>query len=130
MRSAMRVCAGRRPAASKKTMTAGQGPLPSGTTTSVVQGPSGVSSWILLVVMVTVHPRGWFCEPIRSTEGDTTIGKLEGRLANLPSYGQAAVMARETAKRMEKGSEDRQRRSEALASDLREVAGALVRRLR
>ena len=39
-------------------------------------------------------------------------------------------MARETAKRMEKGSEDRQRRSEALASDLREVASALIRRLR
>ena len=39
-------------------------------------------------------------------------------------------MARETAKRAEKAGEGRQRRSEALASDLREVAGALVRRLR
>jgi DNA-binding MarR family transcriptional regulator len=39
-------------------------------------------------------------------------------------------MARETAKRAEKVSEVRQRRSETLASDLREVAGALVRRLR
>jgi DNA-binding MarR family transcriptional regulator len=39
-------------------------------------------------------------------------------------------MARETAKRAEKASEGRQRRSEALAIDLRETAGALVRRLR
>jgi DNA-binding MarR family transcriptional regulator len=39
-------------------------------------------------------------------------------------------MARETARRSEKASEDRQRRSEALASDLRELCGALVRRLR
>lgn len=39
-------------------------------------------------------------------------------------------MGRETAKRTEKGEDDRQRRSEALASDLREVAGVLIRRLR
>lgn len=39
-------------------------------------------------------------------------------------------MARETARRPEKAGEDRQRRSEALASDLREVASALIRRLR
>lgn len=39
-------------------------------------------------------------------------------------------MARETAKRAEKGREHRPRRSEALANDLREVASALVRRLR
>jgi DNA-binding MarR family transcriptional regulator len=39
-------------------------------------------------------------------------------------------MARETARHPEKTGEDRQRRSEALASDLREVAGVLIRRLR
>jgi DNA-binding MarR family transcriptional regulator len=39
-------------------------------------------------------------------------------------------MAREMAKRAERAGEDRRRRSEALANDLREVAGALVRRLR
>src|SRR5579863_4310315 len=47
----MRVCAGRRPAPSKNTMTAGHGPLPFGVTTSVVHDPSGVATWILLVVM-------------------------------------------------------------------------------
>ncbi|HEY5145519.1 MAG TPA: MarR family transcriptional regulator [Polyangiaceae bacterium] len=39
-------------------------------------------------------------------------------------------MARETAKRAEKAGEARQRRAEGLAIDLRETAGALVRRLR
>jgi DNA-binding MarR family transcriptional regulator len=39
-------------------------------------------------------------------------------------------MARETAKRPVKAAGDRPRRSEALASDLREVASALIRRLR
>jgi DNA-binding MarR family transcriptional regulator len=39
-------------------------------------------------------------------------------------------MARGTARRPETAGEDRERRSEALASDLREVASALIRRLR
>jgi DNA-binding MarR family transcriptional regulator len=80
--------------------------------------------------MATVHPRGSFCEPIRGTHRVTTIERLEVRLANQPSYGQTPAMTRETAARAEKATGDRQRRSEALAIDLREVAGALVRRLR
>src|SRR5580704_7347186 len=51
MRSAMRVCAGRRPAPSKNTMTAGHGPLPGGTTTSVVHRPSGVCICVIEVVI-------------------------------------------------------------------------------
>ncbi len=39
-------------------------------------------------------------------------------------------MTRATARRAEKGGEDRRRRAEALASDVREVASALIRRLR
>ncbi|HEX4448946.1 MAG TPA: MarR family transcriptional regulator [Polyangiaceae bacterium] len=39
-------------------------------------------------------------------------------------------MARETAKRADKAGEDRERRFAALASDLREVAGVLIKRLR
>jgi DNA-binding MarR family transcriptional regulator len=39
-------------------------------------------------------------------------------------------MAREATRRADRAGEDRGRRSEALASELRDVAGALVRRLR
>jgi DNA-binding MarR family transcriptional regulator len=43
---------------------------------------------------------------------------------------QTLFMARDTLKHSEKAGDDRRRRSETLASELREVASALVRRLR
>src|SRR5579872_5645730 len=68
MRSAIRVCAGRRPPASKNTMTAGHGPGPVGRTHSVVHGPSGVAICIRLAGMpgslADFGPKG--CLPTRA----------------------------------------------------------------
>jgi DNA-binding MarR family transcriptional regulator len=85
---------------------------------------------MMVVVMETVlslaRPDA---EPVRGTQSDTQAGRLEVELASTASYRQARVMPRVRAKHGDKGVPDR-RRSEALASDLREVTSALVRRLR
>src|SRR5580658_747219 len=111
----MRVCAGRRPPASKKTTTAGHGPPPFGVATSVVHGPSGVVSWILLVVM-DLSSRCSTSDPSRGLNPATKMAQWEAKLAIYPFYRHTAAMILATTRRAEKGTQDRHKRCEALAT--------------